>query len=179
MTAITALQAQPETNFNNKEATAPSSLVMRTVVLLDLENLCGGSQHVPERAVSVTNRVLSLTTSQQPRQIVAAYGIAAHRAVPDLAFALRGARILIGRGIDGADLRLIEVLDEDPSIARSSHVVLGSGDGIFADKVSALGRSGTHVTVVGRQGAISRRLRLAAHESVAIETFKDTTRDVA
>jgi hypothetical protein len=65
-------------------------------------------------------------------------------------------------GPNGADLALLEVLEREEVEGRSSRVVIGSGDGIFAEAAARLQAGGVDVTVVTRAQSLSRRLRLAA-----------------
>jgi hypothetical protein len=72
------------------------------------------------------------------------------------------ARQVWRHGHDGADLALLDVLDENIA-ERFAEVVLASGDGIFLDSVVALTHRGVRVTVVEGVGEMSRRLRMASH----------------
>lgn len=74
-----------------------------------------------------------------------------------------GPRFVWRSGRDGADLALLGVLEEDVT-ARFQHVVIASGDGIFADAASRLGAVGCAVTVVAREGGISWRLWTAVRD---------------
>lgn len=72
------------------------------------------------------------------------------------------ARRLVRSGTDGADLALIEVIETETPSARFDRVVLGSGDGIFAEPAARLQADGCGLTVVCRRGSLSRQLQLAA-----------------
>jgi hypothetical protein len=72
-----------------------------------------------------------------------------------------GARRVVRSGPNGADLALLDVLDEGVS-DRFEEVVIASGDGIFTAAVSALAAGGVGTTVVGRRGTIAKSLQLAA-----------------
>jgi hypothetical protein len=85
-----------------------------------------------------------------------------HGVAADVGYGWPGVRLLWRSGRDGADLALLDVLLEESVAERFSHVVVASGDGIFTDPVSRLGRHGVHVTVVANRGQLSRRLELAA-----------------
>lgn len=70
-------------------------------------------------------------------------------------------RILAGHGRDGADLRLLDVLDEN--IADRFHeIVLVSGDRIFAERISQLAGAGIPTTVYSHAHCLSKRLAFAA-----------------
>jgi hypothetical protein len=132
--------------------------VQRSHVVVDLENLCGSSDHVPVLYTKAYQN-LSAVVSLDGAQVVVAVGISAWNKCPNLGFAWPNSRLLVGRGIDGADLRLVEDLLEEPQAKRSSHVVIASGDGRFAKPARELRESGVHVTVVAPAIKLSRRLR--------------------
>jgi hypothetical protein len=73
-------------------------------------------------------------------------------------------------GPDGADLALLEVLRHEDVARRFTHVVIGSGDYLFAEEAARLTAQGVWVTVVSRQRSLSSRLRLAAHEVIFLGT---------
>ena len=137
--------------------------VQRLHVVVDLENLCGSSDHVPalySKAYQSLNTLVTLDGAQ----VVVAVGISAWNKCPNLGFAWPNSRLLVGRGIDGADIRLVEDLLDEPQARRSSHVVIASGDGRFATAARELRESGVHVTVVAPAMKLSRRLRENADE---------------
>jgi uncharacterized LabA/DUF88 family protein len=74
-------------------------------------------------------------------------------------------------GPDGAELALIEACLDQIDFLDISHVVIGSGDGLFLDLVLELQRRGISVTVVGFEGHTSARLQLAANQTYLL---KDT-----
>lgn len=132
--------------------------VQRSHVVVDLENLCGSSDHVPSlysKAYQSLNSLVSLNGAQ----VVVAVGISAWNKCPNLGFAWPNSRLLVGRGIDGADRRLVEDLLDEPQAKRSSHVVIASGDGRFATPARELRENGVHVTVVAHAMSLSHRLR--------------------
>jgi len=74
------------------------------------------------------------------------------------------ARYVVGSGPDGADLALLEVLEENVA-ARYGEVVIVSGDGIFTQKVADLTSRGLRVTVIAHPDGLAARLRLAAQQT--------------
>lgn len=89
------------------------------------------------------------------------------------AFAVRqgfpGARIVWGRGPNGADLALIEAVHGDMRHGlRVARVTIGSGDHIFAPVLAELARCGASTRVVGVDGHMSAKLRLAAHDTMLL-----------
>ena len=83
----------------------------------------------------------------------------------------RRARYVVRSGPDGADLALIDVIREERVNERFRHVVIGSGDGIFADVASLLGLAGVQVTAVSRPESLSSKLRLAARGHVLLPSL--------
>jgi hypothetical protein len=79
---------------------------------------------------------------------------------------LRCARFKTGRGCNGADWELLEVLESEGVAERFTEVVIGSGDGIFAPTVARLASVGCAVTVVSRRRSLSAKLALAARQIV-------------
>lgn len=95
-------------------------------------------------------------------------------------FAWKGNRRFVFRpGVDGADLKLLEILETESIADRYTEVLLVSGDAIFTDVIAALGREGVAVTVAARPEAFSRRLRLAASHTVDIHCGSDQILEAA
>ena len=136
---------------------------MRAFTVLDLENECGGAELVPKYANEVRRQFQKLTLPY-PSQTVIAVGSRALSIYPQLYFEWPEARILCRPGIDGADICLCEVLVAEATARRSACVVIGSGDGMFAEPADYLKKQGTRIIVVGRRGAISQRLIRVADE---------------
>ena len=149
----------------------------RTLHLVDLENLAGG-------------------TDQGIRPLVDAAGAfraAAHPAIGDHLFVgvnpslgmyaadlFPTARLCVRGGTDGADLAILGALPEAHHIAENYHrVVVGSGDHIFASLVRSLVERGIPVEVVALSGSISRELAAAAAAAVVNLDHRIVTRRVA
>jgi hypothetical protein len=133
-------------------------IATRRLVLIDVENVVGGLVCDERCADCARAAIARAIGSRADDQVVVA---TCHRGYPYVAWSWPTARRLVRSGRDGADLALLDVLAEDVA-ERFAHVVLVSGDGIFTDAVTALGRAGVDVTVVSRRGRLSNRLRLAA-----------------
>jgi hypothetical protein len=153
------LPSFPAFDSSTSELQFFSSLkIKRAHVVVDLENLCGNSHNVSRfsaQAYSALNSLISLNGAQ----VVVAVGVSAWKQSPNIGFTWPHARLLVGRGIDGADLRLVEDLLDEPQAKRSSHVVIASGDGRFSAPARELRESGVHVTVVANAFTLSRKLR--------------------
>ena len=128
----------------------------RTLHLVDIENLAGGSAAdaaVVAEAVERYRRTIAVTDDDH---VIVGSGptlaVTAGRAWP-------GARLVLGRGVDGADRALLEATDPAFVAARFDRVVIGSGDHAFAPLVAELRRRGTAVVVTRREGTTSVELR--------------------
>jgi hypothetical protein len=77
-------------------------------------------------------------------------------------FALPTARHLWRSGRDGADLALLDVLENERVDERFERVTICSGDGIFTDAAARLAGVGVDVTAVSLPGHLATRLELAA-----------------
>ena len=69
-----------------------------------------------------------------------------------------GARIVLRKGRDGADLALGSVLSDENVEGRFSEVIIVSGDGLFASQAARLRSLGVKVTVDARARQLSRFL---------------------
>lgn len=134
-------------------------------MVVDIENVVGGpctTEAMTRWARTLLHDALSLRSGDQ---VVVGMDGATMQAV---AWEWERVRLVPGRHVkDGADLALLEVLDEDLA-RRFDEVVLVSGDGIFAEAVSSLTRQGVKVVVAAHECALSLQLRLAASELVLL-----------
>jgi NYN domain len=145
---------------------APASSIAlpgaRVFHALDVENLVG----TPNFSATEAGLVYGAYDRVAPHGAVDQLVIAtSHYAAPSAWFGFpSSARRLVRSGLNGADHALLEVLERESIAARFDHVILGSGDGIFAFAAAALQRAGCGVTVVTRRSALSRHLRLAVRD---------------
>lgn len=131
----------------------------RTLHLLDVENLAGGTG-AGVGAVAPAFAAYRSTVRVLPGDHVVVgtgptFAYAAAAAWP-------GARVLVGHGLDGADLALVADVDPGFVTARYDRVVVGSGDHLFCSVVSTLRPLGLAVLVVATAQSISRDLRRLA-----------------
>jgi hypothetical protein len=120
----------------------------RTYHLIDIENLCGGTASAGDddvaRAVARYQRTITVADDDL---VVIGSG-------PTLAPAAKAAwpsaRLVVGKGIDGADRALLAADDPRFLADRFDRVVVGSGDHAFAELVIDLRARGTAVCVVTR-----------------------------
>lgn len=137
----------------------------RTCVLVDIENLVRDAEE--DRAVPVVlDQVLATLGIQASDHVIVAAGprlaAEAFHQVP------RRCRLLLGHGVDGADLALLEAVEPADLARRYDRVIVASGDGIFAPLVAELGRLGVAAHVACRPGDLSARLKLAARKVTAL-----------
>jgi hypothetical protein len=130
----------------------------RTIHLIDVENLCGNARPSRGDLRAVRTRYESVASVGPDDHVVIACN---HGVVLSVADEWPG-RLIARSGPNGADLALIDVVNTEAVADRFDHVVVASGDGIFAEMVARLTSAGAAVTVVSRPESLSRRLKLAA-----------------
>jgi hypothetical protein len=132
----------------------------RTLHLVDIENLMGG----PRRGRAAHSAAVADYREAAGVQPFDHLIIAANHAIAvDAGVACPGARLLAAGGRDGADLALLaQVADVRRTASLYDRVVVGSGDGIFADMLRALRSFGIAVRVVSRQRSLSLSLARVA-----------------
>lgn len=136
----------------------------RALHLVDLENLVGGGFATSEAVIAILREYFELS-GWRPGDIVV---IAGHERLL-LKFALRNevaCRIHAARGPDGADLALLRHADPDFVARRFWRLVVGSGDGIFADLLEASESGGVEVLVVSRRESLSHLLARFPHRAI-------------
>jgi hypothetical protein len=141
---------------------------MRTYHVLDLENLACGE----------------LLDGHDCSRVLAAYDEAVGRSVIDLTVAATSnvhyervafelptdIRIVpAGGGLDAADDCLLDLVDPGFVARRFERVVIGSGDGTFAELAVRLRRYGCEVWVVAYSWTLSSRLARAADRTIELD----------
>lgn len=130
----------------------------RRLILVDVENFNGGPVTSSAQA-RWCRHMLDHWIQPAPSDIIV---LAADvTTVVNVHFGWPTHRILPGYGENGADHRLLEVMNENLP-QRFSEMVLVSGDRIFAEKVSWLAGQGLPTTVYSHTSALSKRLSFAA-----------------
>lgn len=133
-------------------------MTTRRLILIDIENFNGGPIATPAQARWCRRVLDNWIQPGDADLIVLAADITT---VTNLHAGWSSHRILAGAGENGADHRLLEVMDEDLA-RRFSELVLVSGDRIFAEKISWLAGQGLPTTVYSHATALSKRLNFAA-----------------
>lgn len=142
----------------------------RTMIVVDLENACGGSSLVSANHKRVLKSINLLPAVHRP-MVVLSTGPKAVEETPDLFWVWQNARFVQGRGLDGADNALISVLRDEPLAARSSRVILVSGDHAFAEPLAEIRARGIRTGVMSRPASLSRKLAANADEILWIPDF--------
>jgi len=141
----------------------------RTHVLVDIENMCGSGQFTQVEATAA--RMMIESAVPLPHGTRVTVGTSSDEACLEAWLAWRGPRHVRQHGQDGADLALAEVALNENLIDRCSHVVICSGDGLFAIVAQYLRAHGVRVTVVCRPGSLSRALASHADEVVYLSAL--------
>ena len=130
----------------------------RRIILLDIENFNGGPVDSLLQARWCRRMLAKWLAIQPEEQVVIAADITTvtniHQAWPE-------ARILAGCNENGADLRLLDVMDESLP-ERFDSMALVSGDRIFAEKISELSGRGLPTHIYAHEPSLSKRLQFAA-----------------
>lgn len=145
----------------------------RRLVLIDVENFNGGPVQTPAQARWCRRMIDNWIKPEEGDLIVLAADVAT---VTNVYAGWPSHRILPGYGDNGADLQLLEVMDEDLA-ARFTEVVLVSGDRIFAEKVSWLAGQGLPTTVYAHEAGLAKRLAFAATAVVTTAASPASTVD--
>jgi hypothetical protein len=135
----------------------------RRLYIVDAENLEGAGMMSLRGAARVRSAIEATLPPHLMDHVVVGTSHPGNAVTATTAW--RQVRHVVRHGHDGADLALLEVLDEDIE-QRYTEVVLASGDGIFTATVAALAGRGVPVTVISRRSGLSSQLRMAASHVV-------------
>ncbi|MFM7253444.1 MAG: hypothetical protein ACKO27_10320 [Ilumatobacteraceae bacterium] len=143
----------------------------RRLVIVDIENAVGGAEASADdvrTALAVIHQIVGRCDGDVwvvgcgPTLLTTAMGVLPRN-------------VLLGRGVDGADNRLLEHLAPERVVGSFSSVVLVSGDGrAFAQPVTALRRAGVPTDLVVGRGGLGGTLRAAARQVLALESASFT-----
>jgi hypothetical protein len=137
----------------------------RRLVLIDIENLVGGSDASRDEVAAAVARIDDVVCPTQTDVLVTACG---PRLLKTALTAL-GSCVRLGRGVDGADARLAEFLEPGRVDGLYASVVLASGDAIaFAAPVRRLAEIGVPTDLVLGRGRVGWELYRAARSSVSL-----------
>jgi hypothetical protein len=128
---------------------------------LDIENLAGSARPATAEVDRVMGAYQRLVPIGPMDHVVVAVN---HNALVAVGLAFHGVQLLVRSGPDGADSALSEAARADRIDLRFERVVIGSGDGYFADLALWLADHGVRVFVVARPRSLSWRLYAAAND---------------
>ncbi len=152
----------------------PADCLNRTLHLVDVENLLGGTSFDFLDVIDLENRYRQLVAVAERDHVVLA---SSHRAAEATWFGWSSTRRLLRSGPSGADRALVDVIEQEDPAHRFDTVVLASGDGIFAEPAARLQALGCRVLVVARPGSVSRRLAFAVRDIAYLEPGRDARVD--
>ncbi|GAA3146930.1 hypothetical protein [Nonomuraea roseoviolacea] len=133
----------------------------RAIHLLDIENLAAS----PTPAATEIAHTMSDYLRRVPVGPLDQFVVGVNpRSLAEVGRVIHGAQILTRSGPDGADSVLTEMAVNDRIDLRFERVVIGSGDGYFADLATWLTAHDVQVTVVSRTGLLSWRLYVAVRD---------------
>jgi hypothetical protein len=133
-----------------------SAISERTLHLVDLENLLGDPRADAASALATLDAFLGVARWQPDDHVILATNpwlmtkIAFDLPVPASRHAVHGR--------DGADTMLLSLAPAELVVKRYGRLVIGSGDGIFTNRASAVQEGGVVVDVVARPNGCSARL---------------------
>jgi len=139
----------------------------RKIVLIDIENMLFGNHRDAEIERSDRGgQILDLAESRRRTD---------HLIVgcnPQLAFVAKelfpNARIVTGRGKDGADRALVATIEPSHAALRFSELCIVSGDHAFTELAREARIAGLSVRVVAPHAGLSTALRLQANTSILL-----------
>jgi len=129
---------------------------LRRAHYVDIENLCGLGLPEHEQILLAMARFERAIGSITGERLTVACN---HKVAPTVGFTLglSGAQLQRGSGPDGADHALLEILLDDLNHERVSSVVVGSGDGCFADALAPYREQLEELVFVAPTGSLSHR----------------------
>lgn len=141
----------------------------RTLHVVDIENLAGAAIPTLGQVSQVQGLYVARLAFGADDQVVMATN---HLALLNAARGWPHARYRVRSGPDGADLELLDVLQHEDVAGRFTHVVIGSGDGLFGTTAANLVSRGVLVTVVSRRDSLSAALARAASKVVYLDAAR-------
>lgn len=164
------MQATISSGKGHERTGARRRFPARTLHLVDIENLAGDSLPSLGQVCEVQGLYRERLTFGSLDQVEIA---SSHLTLVNAALGWPHAHYRVRSGPDGADLALLDVLQNENVPGRFTHVAIGSGDGVFAEEAARLAAAGVWVTVISRRRSLSRRLALAARDVVYIDTLTE------
>lgn len=153
-----------------------TKLIPRTYLVVDLDNICGGCRNLSPSAVAYMAKNLlgglaNAGIDLDNLMTTIAFGVEAVYREPAFLNAWPNSprpRLLQGHGLDGADERILNVLNNDPALRRSRAVVIASGDHIYSAAIDNLNKLGIDTIVASHSGSLSEKLKIACRSQIEI-----------
>lgn len=130
--------------------------------LIDVENLLG-TPWFTRHAVADLRRVYdTVSAASNPAHYLV--GTSASQNLVEAGLGWGQGQLVFSKGKDGAERAMLAEVTL-AAASRYDRVVIGSGDGIFADLAASLQSVGIAVRVVSRQRSLSKALSLAVQDA--------------
>jgi hypothetical protein len=149
-----------------RQSSARQWFPSRTLHVVDIENLAGAAIPSLYQVSAVQGCYVARLGLGADDLVVMA---ASHLGLVNVALGWPHARYRVRSGPDGADLELLDVLLHEDVAARFTHVVIGSGDGVFGAAAANLTDCGVWVTVASRKESLAWSLAQAATDVVYLD----------
>ncbi len=140
----------------------------RRVVLVDIENIVGGSD-CPIEDVRAAFDQLDLVVETEDTDLV--FVAAAPRLAMSCGFVRPQAKVWCAHGTDGAELRLMNEVSVAFVADRADVLVIASGDHRFVDYAAAAREAGVSVRVVGRRWSIHHQFWTCGFAPIELDTL--------
>ncbi|MGB3414140.1 MAG: NYN domain-containing protein [Microbacteriaceae bacterium] len=131
----------------------------RTMVLVDIENFCqmpNPSVEAIEKAQTLLETLIRIKAGDQ---MIIACDV---NNIANVGFTWRGNfELRMGQGKDGADLELLEELENGQLADRFENVIVVSGDHIYAPSLRILEAQGVNTRVISHSANISAELYIS------------------
>lgn len=141
----------------------------RTLHLIDVENLAGGSDATHSEVAQAAREYVEAAVVQANDLLTVGVG---QSMALNAAAAFDSARIVVGRGLDGAEHSLMSSHPPKDIAQRFERVVIGSGDHIFTGFADTCVRLDVETWVVARVEALSRMLASHAHHVACLPSIR-------
>ena len=155
--------------FTSKAVALPlkkRALRGRRLVVVEIESITEGAVRTRSLASWAKRQVGDAISLQKEEQVIIG---APRRSVLATGTCWPGSRIVTGANPEDVQRELLQVLEGERIGERFDELVLASGNGLFADAIAALAAEGVKVTALAWPGNLSKRLRLAAAETLLLE----------
>ena len=139
----------------------------RSLIFIDIENLVGGAKPTLAELEYGKQQLRSVIEGFDTQLAIVA---SSHLSALAVAQVFPDALLRWRSGPDGADLALIDEMRDLRVMQRFDQIVLCSGDGIFAPYLAAMAGHGIDTTVVGLEGHVSAKLKLAARRLIMLSS---------